>query len=59
LPICSWWWSGDETTGKVRARGSAAAHERPKENLLKTFFTQLIEYKEKVYICTLIRKTGF
>ena len=27
--------------------------------LLKTFFTQLSERKEKVYICTLVRKTGF
>ena len=27
--------------------------------LLKTFFTQLSECKEKVYICTLVRKTGF
>ena len=27
--------------------------------MLKTFFTQLTECKEKVYICTLVRKTGF
>ena len=27
--------------------------------LLKTFFAQLTECKEKVYICTLVRKTGF
>ena len=27
--------------------------------MLKTFFTQVVEYKEKVYICTLVRKTGF
>lgn len=27
--------------------------------LLKTFFAQMTEYKEKVYICTLVRKTGF
>ena len=44
--------------GAVVVEGAAAAPERPK-NLLKTFFTQLTEYKEKVYICTLIRKTGF
>ena len=27
--------------------------------LLKTFLAQLTECKEKVYICTLVRKTGF
>jgi hypothetical protein len=49
---------GHENTRRD-ADAPVAAPERPKKTLLKTFFTQLIEYKEKVYICTLIRKTGF
>ena len=42
-----WWWK------MLPPRRNA------QKNLLKTFFTQLTEYKEKVYICTLIRKTVF